>query len=364
MPFTRSSLQVIIERIIADLETRITGATSLLRRAYLRIIAKVLGGAIHLVYEYLDFMSKQLFIATADSAGLDAIAAEYGLTRDEATPATGSGEATGTNGIEIIAGTQLISSDGLTYSTDTSTSKAAGIATLSFTADVAGEDSNDDPSITLSFVSPIIGVNTSFAVDTDGVTGGAEEESDDSLRTKLLRRKSFPPHGGASFDYVTWCLEVDGVTRAWVFPLYSGSGTVGVAFVRDNDTNIIPDAAQIATVRAYLVEHTDPTTGLLVGIPVTAEPGLEMIELSALSQDFTINIFPNTAEIQALVTTSLSDLIDREGGPGETIYISEINQAISLTVGLERHTLVSPVSDQSAGNTQIHTLGTPTFDDY
>jgi uncharacterized phage protein gp47/JayE len=49
-----------------------------------------------------------------------------------------------------------------------------------------------------------------------------------------------PPQGGASADYLAWLLAQPGVTRAWVFSLNRGAGTVDDAFVMDGRANIIP----------------------------------------------------------------------------------------------------------------------------
>jgi len=363
MPFTRKSLQGIVDQIVSDFQARITGATSLLRRSVLRVIARVNAGAFHLLYEYLDYQARQLFATTGDEAGLEAIASEYGITRNAATYAIGSGTATGTNGITIPAGSQLTSTDDQTYETDEDVVIAAGTATVEFTATIAGADGNDDAGITLTFVSPIAGVNTSLTVDADGIYDGTDEETDEELRARILARKRQPPHGGAEFDYETWALEVSGVTRAWTFPLYMGVGTIGVAFVRDDDDSIIPNAVQMAEVRAYIVEHEDPGTGKMVGCPVTAEPGLFMVTLAPQTIDFEIAIYPNTVAVQAAVEDALADLIVREGGPGEMIYLSEINEAISLASGEEHHRLDSPVEDVTAVN-KVHVLGTVTFTNY
>ena len=369
MPFVRSSLQQIIDRIISDFQTRITGATSLLRRSVLRVIARVNAGVFHLLYEYLDYQARQLFVMTADEAGLEAHSSEYGITRNAAVAATGSGvTGTSTNGIVIPAGTELSSTNDQIYETDADVTVAAGIATLAFTAQVAGENGNDDAGIILSFVSPIAGVSTSVTVDADGISEGTDIETDNDLRTRVLARKRQPPHGGAYFDYEVWAKEVPGVTRAWAFPLYQGLGTIGLAFVRDNDTDIIPSAAEIATVRAYIVEHEDPGTGKTVGCPVTAEPGLYMMTLTPLVVNFNIDIYPNTVavqtSVQASVQANIEDIIMQDGGPGETLYLSRISEAISLAEGEVRHRIDAPVIDTTASNTQIHKLGTITFGNY
>ncbi len=364
MPFTRNSLQEIVDRIVTDFQTRITGATSLLRRATLNVIARVNAGAFHLLYEYLDYQARQLFLVTADEAGLEAIASEYGITRNAAAKAVGSGTATGTNGKVIPAGTELQSTDGQVYTTDDEETIATGTAILDFTASVGGADGNDDAGIILSFISPIAGASTSVTVDSDGIAGGADEETDAALRARVLTRKRQPPHGGAEFDYEVWSLEVSGVTRAWSFPLYQGDGTIGVAFVRDDDVSIIPNSTQRATVRSYIISHTDPGTGLPVGAPVTAEPGIFMIELNQLSVNFDIDISPNTAAVRAAVQANLEDLILIDGGPGETLYLSRISEAISLATSEARHTLNLPAADVTAATNQVHVLGTITFGDY
>jgi len=364
MPFTRNSLSDIVDRIVSDFQTRITGATSLLRRSTLSIIARVNGGAIHLLYEFLDYIARQIFVSTADEAGLEAIASEYGITREAAVAATGSGAATGTNGVIIPAGTELQSTDDEVYTTDDAETIAAGTATLDFTALVAGADGNDDAGITLSFVSPIAGVSTSVTVDLNGIASGTDEETDADLRERVLVRKRQPPHGGADFDYEVWALEVSGVTRAWAIPSYQGIGTIGLAFVRDDDDDIIPSAAEIATVRAYIVEHDDPGTGKTVGCPVTAEPGLYMITPTPLVVDFTIAIYPNTSAVQTAITANLTDLIERDGGSEETLYLSKISEAISLATSESRHTLTIPAANITATATEVHTMGTITFGDY
>ena len=365
MPFSRDSLQTIVDRIVADFQTRITGATSLLRRSTLSVIARVNAGVFHLLYEYLDYQARQIFAVTADEAGLEAMVSEYGITRKAAVVAIGSGEATGTNGIVIPAGSELQSTNNQVYITDDEETIVVGVATLDFTASVAGEDGNDDAGITLTFVSPIAGINTSVTVDSNGISNGSDEETDDSLRERLLIRKRQPPHGGAEFDYEVWALEVSGVTRAWAFPQYMGDGTIGVAFVRDDDTDsLIPNSPERATVKAYIIEHEDPGTGKTIGIPVTAEPGLFIIELTPLAVDFQIDISPNTPAVQLSIQSNLEDLILRDGGPGETLYLSRITEAISLAESEVKHRVDVPIADVTASTGQVHILGTITFGDY
>jgi len=363
MPFTRNSLQTIVDRIVSDFQTRITGATSLLRRSTLSVIARVNAGVFHLLYEYLDYQARQLFISTADEAGLDAHAFEYGLSRRKAGAATGTTLATGTNGTTIPAGSELQSANENIYTTDTEIAISSGVADLEVTATVAGGDGNDDPGIILTFISPIVGVNTSTTVNSGGLTSGEDEETDDALRERILLRKRNPPYGGTEIDFLNWTLEVPGVTRAWVFPLYHGVGTVGIAFVCDGDSSIVPDAVKRQEVRDYLIEHEHEWSGT-IGIPVTAEPGLFIIELTELTIDMDINLDPNTVAAQNSVRLELQELFLQGAGPGEIITISSITEAISIADEEENHKLNIPSTDIEATRTQIHILGTITWRDY
>lgn len=364
MPFTRPTLTQLTDRISADFRARITGANSLLRRSVLKVLARTLAGAFHLMYGFLEFISRQLFASSSDQTYLDQIASEYGIVRVAATKASGSGTVTGTNGTIIPSGSILKSAAEVNYTVTADVTIAASTATLSFEAVDAGEDGNDDSAITLSFTNPIVGVSSNCTVDANGITGGADIESDDALRARVLSRKRLPPHGGCSADYVAWAKEVAGVTRAWCFPAYAGVGTVAVAFVRDDEDPITPSVAERTAVEEYIIEHVDPGTGFTVGIPVTAQPGFSIIALSANAINFDIDIYPNTSAVQTAITDELTDLIKQEGGPGETIYLSRITQAISNALGEGWHRLNSPVADVTSSQTQVQIMGTITFGDY
>jgi uncharacterized phage protein gp47/JayE len=361
MPFERPTLAAIVSRIDGDIVTRVTGAITILRRSVLKILGRAYAGACHLLYGNIEFNKDQTFITTANAEHLERHAAEYGITRTAATKATGTGTATGTDGITIPASTELQSTTGIVYLTDAAVVIASGVATLAITAKVAGEDGNDDSGIVLTFVSPISGVTTTVTTTT-ALDGGADEETDEALRERVLARKRQPPHGGASFDYEQWMLEVSGVTRSWAIDQYQGIGTIGCAFVRDNDDDLIPSPAEITTVENYILSHPDPITLVTVGKPVTAI--LYMITLTKKSVNLTLSISPNTADVQTAIESKIEDIILSEGGPGQTIYLSQISAAISAATGEDRHSIDFPTDDITASTNEVHVPGTITWNTY
>lgn len=364
MPFDRPTLQEIDDRIQSDIGARIEDSATFLRRSVLKVMSRVYSGAIHLQYGYMQYMKDQLFLLTADSEFLEKIGTEYGIPRTDGTKATGSGTASGTNGTSIPAGTRLQSDSDNIYIVDTAATISGGVATVDVTAEESGDDSNEAAGTILSFVSPIIGVDSTITIDSSGITGGLDIEGDEAYRSRLLTRKRQPPHGGAEFDYEAWAKEVSGVTRAWTIPLYQGVGTLGFAFVRDDDDDLIPSAAEVAAVRSYILSHSDPLTNVTVGIPVTAEPGFFMISLTKLAINMTIAIDPNTAAVQASVLSRLNDAIRTYGGPGENVALSQLYEAVGSAVGEIKHRIISPITDTVASTSQVQVLGDVTFQDY
>jgi len=353
------------------MQSRITGATTLLRRSTLKVLARVQAGANHLLYGYIAYLGDQLFISKADEYGLVSHGAEWGIDRKASVTATGTCTATGTDGTVIPAGTELTSADGQVYTVDSEVTVASSTATLSLTAEVAGLDGNQDASTVLTFVSPIVGVDdTATADSTDGIESGSDEEEVEEWRIRLLERKRQPPHGGAAHDYENWALEVAGVTRAWSFPLYFGIGTVGLAFVRDDDASVIPSSAEMETVYDYVISHEDSVTGKTIGIPVTAEPGFFLVgyndsqTFSTVAIDMTIGIYPNTSTVQTSINSKIDDVLRELGGPGETVYISDVYYILGGAAGIERLRITLPATDITATQQQVHIRGAIEYEDY
>jgi uncharacterized phage protein gp47/JayE len=200
-------------------------------------------------------------------------------------------------------------------------------------------------------LSPISGIEQYMTVSPGSIYGGADEESLDDWRERLSLRKKNPPSGGSRYDYLRWALEVPGVTRAWVCGSEQGGpGTVSVAFVKDDSTPITPTQAERDAMRDYLISHTDPATGLKVGIPVTDIAGLSIPALTAVR--VTMNIFipasatPSlTDAVKAGIKSAVKEYIRRDGGPGETLYASRLSDAISSVPGETRHEITEFLRD-------------------
>lgn len=349
MSFTRPDLPTLINRAEADIETRLPGADARLRRSNLNVLARVHSGAAHGLYGYLEWISRQVIIDTADGDMLERHASIWGVERKAASPAVGNITVTGSNGSIVPADSTLARSDGAQYTTDAEVTITSGTVTIAVTAVEGGQAGNAAAASSLSFDTPIAGVSATATVDAGGLTGGADIETDDDLRARLLARIQAPPHGGALHDYVAWALEVAGVTRAWVYPAELGLGTVTVRFVRDDDASPIPDAGEIAAVQAYIDSVRPVTAAVTVVAPV------------AVPLNFTIDIVPDTAAIRAAIEAELRDLLRRESAPGATILLSHIREAISLATGENDHVLTAPAANVAHAVGEMATFGAITW---
>lgn len=351
MPFQRPTLTALIERILADLSSRMLGTDgAVLRRSVLGVLGRAEAGASHELHGHLDWIADQVIIDTAEAEYLERWANVWGVRRKAAEFAIGSVTFTGFDGAVIPSGTLLQRQDGLQVATTAEvTIPAGGTVVVDVQAQTAGATGNTAAGVSLTLLQPIAGVQNSAPIAGDGLSNGSDTEDDDGLRTRLLARIQAPPSGGSAADYVQWALEVPGVTRAWCSPQEMGAGTVTVRFVRDDDTSIIPDTAEVDAV----YDHIEALR------PVTAE--LFVVAPIAKAIDMTIALKPNSAEVQGAVLAELADLLRREAEPGGTILLSHMREAVSIAPGETDHAITVPTADFACDNGEIAVLGTITF---
>jgi uncharacterized phage protein gp47/JayE len=348
--FNRPVLPELIQRVRNDVLSRLS-TDDVLRRTDAEVYARVLGGVAHGLYGFIEWLSKQVIYDTAEAEYLERWCSIWGINRKVAAPATGTVTFTVQASSLIPSGTLLQALDGVQYQTSADATASASTATASVTAVVPAAAGNRATGQNLTLVSPVVGVQSTATAGL--LSGGADVETDDALRARLLARIQQPPHGGASYDYTAWALEVPGVTRAWVYPAELGLGTVTLRFVRDNDgtgTAIIPDAGEVAAVQTYIDARR----------PVTAQ--LTVVAPAAVPLNFTIQgLVPATLTVQAAVQAELADLLLREAVPGGIILLSHIRAAISAAAGETDYVLTAPVANVTNSTGNMSTMGSITW---
>ena len=347
MPFSRPSLADIIRRNEGEIESRVVG-TPLLRKSLLRIIARMVAGAAHMLFGYLAYLAVNLLPDRAEAEWLRRWARIYRVEERDASYAEGTATVAATMGTTVPAGTKMVRQDGIVYEVSQAAIASSGTVAVNIVAVEPGASGNTDAGTVLSLQSPVPGITASFNVAAD-ITTGANAETTEQLRERVLLRIQNSPQGGSEVDYKRWALDVAGVTRAWVYQRWLGAGTVGIAIVNDNASPITPGADLIQAVQDYI---TDPARK-----PVTAEVTVFAPEL--LPVDLNIQLSP--PEAQGDVVDSLAEFFSRVGEPGVTIRLSQISEAISLTDGENWHRIVSPTTDVLPSANQIPTLGAVTW---
>ena len=209
MPFNRPTLTEIIDRVRSDAESRYGQRVP--RRSLINVMSLVCASAVHSLYGYIEFVSKQIFATSAEGKYLERRASEYGIYRKQATNAQGTVTFSGSGSVPV--GTTLQTADEIIFETTTETDSRL---VASIQAVNPGANGNLQSGTVLTLVSPIAGIESEA---TSGeVSGGTDIEGDESLRERLLFRMQNPPKAGTKTDYVAWAKEVSGVTRAWCYP--------------------------------------------------------------------------------------------------------------------------------------------------
>lgn len=350
MPLDRPSITAIRDRVRADFDAHTTGLDPRLRRSLSALIVHALSGAAHGLYGFAERVVLDLFPDTATAEALERWASIWGVTRQGASFATGQATATGTNGAVIAASTRLVAGDGTVFETTAAAIVGGGIATLALEAIAAGAAGNLETGSLLTFESPIADVDSTVTVAAPGLSGGADAQSDSSLRAALLARIASPPQGGNLEDWQRWCFEVAGVTRAWVFPPGAESALVSVFFVRDGESPITPDSGEVATMQAHLEARRPLGSRVQTSAPTLVPTAVTITGL-----------LPDTPEIRAAIVAELEDLHLREASPGGTLFLSHIREAISLAAGEANHVLTVPAADVVRAAGELAVLGTVTF---
>lgn len=351
MPFERPSLSELQERIRADIRARLPGAQPELRRSLLGVLADIEAGGIHGLYGYLDFLSKQLFPDTAESEYLRRWARIWRVAAAKAVAATGDVVLSGVNDVVVPQDTRLQAKNGAEYLTDAAVTITGGTATVSVTAAEAGEAGNQASGAEVELVSSPAGVDGTAIVGDGGLTGGADAETDERLRERLLSRIQRPPHGGSLDDYIQWALESHpDVTRAWAYPNEMESGSVTVRIMTDDATvDGIPTAVVLDATLSY-IESQRPVTS----VPYVVAP-------TPVPLDLQISITPDSQAVRDRIDLAVRDFLRREGRPGFTIYQTEINGIIYVASGGSRHELGAPVADVLHAFNEIPVMGAITW---
>lgn len=383
MPYARPTLTQLRSQVAADLSSSVQGSDPLLRFSSLKILGTVLAGLANGQYGYTDWVAQQACPFTATDEYLEAWAALKKIYREAATQAGAAtpGQITfpGTNGYEIPIGTPITRGDGVGYTTTSLGTVTNGSVTVNAEANadptgLTGAFGNCVVGTVMTLGTSITGITSTGSVTT-AFTGGADIETDDSLRSRMLFAYQNPPQGGAVTDYVTWAGEVAGVTRAWCNPNGFGAGTVVVYAMLDNADSAeggFPQGTNgVAAAESRGVAATGDQLTIANAI-YPLRPATALVYVCAPIQNvinFTISGSTNfSSATKSLIESTISGVFVLFGNPlgatagtSGTIDLSDLNSAIAAISGTEGFVIESPSANITGTTGQLPVLGTITW---
>jgi uncharacterized phage protein gp47/JayE len=354
MPFARPALPDLMAQTEALLLGDLPQLSPVVRRLILRAIARTQAGLVWSEHGYLAWLAQQLMPDMADDDYLSRWGRIFNLPQKPASAAAGAATFIGLANLPIPSALPLIAPDQTTMFTTTAgaTIPAGGAVTVAIAAAQPGAVANLDPGASLTLGQAIAGVSPVATVAALGTTGGADQETADAWRSRILLRIRTPPQGGASTDYLAWALAQPGVTRAWVSPLGRGPGTVDVMFVMDGKSPIIPAPADVANVQTAIDALRPVTADCHVFAPAGDPLAVTIVDLQ-----------PDTPATRAAIGDAINALLLRDAQPGGTIWLNRLTTAISDAGGVESFNLVSPTANVVSAAGHLPVYGPVTFGD-
>jgi uncharacterized phage protein gp47/JayE len=351
MPWTTPSLAD-VRRLTRDNVAAALQGASVIGNGVLPKVADAMSALAHLVLRYVFWVSQQLLPDTAEREWLDRHANIWIGGRKDATYAAGTATFTGIDGTVLPAGTRLAAATGgVQYETTEQITIGSAATPAAIRALTPGSAGNQDSGASLNLSGAVAGVDATAVVVS--LIGGVDIESDDSLRERVLFRIQRPPMGGDADDYVAWTRKISGVSRAWSYPNEMGIGTVTVRFMMDElraGQSGIPQSGDIDAVRAYL----DTVRPVAVKDFFVVAPILQPVNFTITS------LSTDNAATRAAIAAAVKQMLIERCPPGQTVYRSWVDEAISGAIGEDHHELTfSSTAMQSPGH--IPVLGTITY---
>jgi uncharacterized phage protein gp47/JayE len=355
MAFARPSLVELLNRARADITDAMELAITIPRRSVEDMLARALAGLAHGLHGHLAWVAEQILPDRATAPFVLRWGALLGLSLRAPTKAVGVVHFNSPTDLELPLGTLMRSDAGIEYEV-VGTFAPGGELSIAVVQAVEPGTAGNLESGELTLVSPVAGISSEGAVQFPGLTGGADQETIEQLRSRVVARLAQGNGCGAPGDYVAWALETPTtrVLRAWEFPERSGAGTVDV-FVTVQATGepdfVNPSTEQLEEIQAYL-DSVAPVTVEVTAIAPTQQ---------GVAVTFT-SLTPDTEDVREAIEAELRSMFFRDSAPGETILLSHVREAISAAEGEVDFTISAPAGNTVASSTaHLPVLGTITW---
>jgi uncharacterized phage protein gp47/JayE len=329
------------------------------------VILAAIASAIDELNTAISVAQQQAYLKTATGTNLDNKAADFGITRKQATYAKWTFVATkqspSTQVITIPAGSVITTVPSpnqppITFTVDTDTQLPVGSTSVNIpvTCQQAGSIGNIATGTQLLWGSAVPGIDGVQFVDSSTGIPGIDMETDDQLRARALN--SFRGLSISTKDwYQSTAESVIGIQSALVVPQGRGPGTVDIYVVGQNNT--IPSSSLIAAVQNAIDAGRVITDDAKVFAPSPLQINVSM----------SIKVIPGydpnaTASAVKTAITNFINNIGIGGGVTGMIYLSQLQSvALGVTGVANAPTPTLPTSDISVSSNQLPQAGVITI---
>lgn len=337
--------QQISDQNISRFESALGQDVPLNEKAFLRVLAVIEALTATGLYKFAAERARQNLAISASGQWLDLIGNEFSTPRKLAESTVLTITLPALTGTVIPATASFVgASNGVRYFVDASVIAAAGVATISVTAENQGTIGNLSVSDTLTIVSPIAGAEQTATVSSVDTTG-ADEETDTVYRPRVLFAIRATTGGANATDHKIWAEEVAGVKRAFPFaglPVddpgtsYPGDRTVYVECDASIDPDGIAPTSLLDSVRDAI--NNDPETGRSRPVLGLTDDTLYVEPITRSAFDITLNNLVSPSGLDATVRSEIESALTSYFGnlvtyvEGVDLVSDRNDQVTSLTI--------------------------------
>ena len=291
-----------------------------------------------------EWVLDQSFPQTAGGAYLDYHAQMRGITRTAATKAAGtlrfSVERAAAADLTIAAGTVCMTAEEVRFQTTETVVLKAG----ELTADAPAEAL--EPGRSGNAAAGTIRILTACPV---GITGGSDQEDDESLRSRILESYQRLPNGANAAWYEQTAMSHDGVAAARAVGRARGIGTVDVYIATAAG---LPGAELLQEVQADLQERREIAVDVQVKSPEA--------EAVAITAELAVREGAAFSAVKAGAEQALANFFSGQR-LGEPVLLAELGDLLYHVEGVENYRLLAPAADLAAEDGTLPMLGTVTI---
>ncbi len=292
---------------------------------------KVLAGEIVNLGTALSWVKTQMFPETATGESLDRHAAQRGITRKAAVPASGALTFTRNRVLSYdvpvpkgtVCATPGLGGVRMVTTEDGVLSQGAISVTVPAATETGGSAGNTAAETVTVMVTPPPGVND--VTNAQPFTGGADAESDEELRKRLMESYRNIPNGTNAAFYRDVALSFEGIYSVGVVPRAEGNGTVALYLA---GKGAAPGEELLARVKAELDRLRE------INVDVTVQPA-ELVPVKVV-----VYVSPREGYSMETVRAACKESLARYFASlsiGEPFLLAAAGEAVYHTPGVKNY---------------------------